>query len=81
MKNKNLLILAVIFISFGLTTVIICTHIMCYKKGLKGGVKPRDYQIQINSDSTAILYDGNKVAGRFKFIRTQLDTVIINDNL
>ncbi len=47
----------------------------------KEQVEPRSYQIQINSDSTAVLYDGNKIAGRFKFIRTQLDTVIMNDNL
>jgi hypothetical protein len=81
MKSKNLLILAISLLSLALVTVIICSNIMCYKQGLKDSVKPRDYQIQINTDSTAILYDGNKVAGRFKFIRTQLDTVLMSDNL
>lgn len=47
---------------------------------LTKSINPRSYQIQIIDQNHALLYDNNKLIGRFKFTNTQLDSLITKDN-
>lgn len=46
-----------------------------------GSIKLRSYQFQIIDPEYALLYDGNKFIGKFKFSNTALDKLIMKDNL
>ncbi len=46
---------------------------------LTKSINPRSYQIQIEG-FTGILYNGDKLIGKFKLLNTQLDSLITKDN-
>ncbi len=52
---------------------------ICHKENCSNHSRSTSYQFQITDQDHALLYDGDKLVGRFKFTNTALDSLITKD--